>query len=395
MSSLNWIRDLSLSNEFASPCYEAWDGDTDIAGIGVLLGFIIFAYTTILVSIIVAGFETVEWWRDPKNEGRWRSLAAISTHTDRPIGSTHKLHLICLHLQVRLCDVQIVTGAGIVVAALAQWETIAFYHEQIALTCWWLTANSLFAARGASPIATQDEVYTVIDEEQNMARWELRQDWIRNIGIFASLTLSATFQVMILVREENTWDENSSGCCYLTHAQSNDWLWCVGTALFAVVMLLEIVSPSTGEVVYNVISDIHKRIIGTLSGGTTGCWNSFRNAQDWWSRVLSATTVVALGMATFIAWVIFQFIAVWVYGDGFYPVEIMFELAWAIYNTWYMFDLRSANRDLIKEPSEENSWGFGQVLPVALLATLLINYVDAHTEVVKGRRHTRRSRVGR
>ncbi|KAK8131825.1 hypothetical protein PG984_008263 [Apiospora sp. TS-2023a] len=417
MSSLNWTRYLSVSDEFGYFCNGTWEGDNDIAGIGVLFGFIIFAYITLLVSIFAAGFETVEWWKDSNNEGRWRSLAGISTHTARPIESTHKLHLICLHLQGRLCDVQIVTGAGIVVAALAQWETITFYHEQIAINCWWLTVNSLFAARGASPVATQDEArcqngtnghqprrsgsqlqrsYMMIqEEEQHMARWEFRQDWIRNIGIFASLTLSATLQAMILVKEYRYWDENIygneelSGRCYLTHARdASDWLWCVGTALFAIAMLLEIVSPDTDEAVYNAMSKVYRGIIEKLCGEMTGSWYSVWHAQDWWSRVLNTTAVAALGMATLVAWAIRQFFAVWAYGDGFYPVEIMFEAGYAIYTTWYMLDLRSADQELIT--SSENTWGFGQVLPVALLATLLINYVDAHTEVIKGRRHTRR-----
>ncbi|KAK8018998.1 hypothetical protein PG991_008188 [Apiospora marii] len=418
MSSKNSIRDLFESEEFAYPCYGTWKGDSDIAGIGVLLGFVIYAYTTLLVSIIVACFETVEWWKDSHNEGRWRWLATTSTLANRPIGSIHKLHLICSHLQGTLCDVQIVTGAGIVIAAFMQWDTIPFYHEQIAISCWWLTISSLFAARGSSTTTAQFEAssqnatnghrlhrsgsrlrsgYKAMEEEEDIvARWEFGQAWIRDFGIFASLTLSATFQAMIIAKEEQYWDEDWNedppGRCYLTHARDqSDWLWCVGTALFAVFMLLEISSPGSNGV-DNAISEIHERILKILCDATADYWKSLCSTQNWWSYALNALTVVALGTATFLVWVVLQFISLWVYGGGFYPVEVMFQVGYAVYTIWYMFDLRSSNEELVT--SSENTWGFVQVLPVALLATIFISYVDAHAEVVKGMRHIKLVRMG-
>ncbi|KAK7932732.1 hypothetical protein PG985_003444 [Apiospora marii] len=376
MSSKNSIRDLFESEEFAYPCYGTWKGDSDIAGIGVLLGFVIYAYTTLLVSIIVACFETVEWWKDSHNEGRWRWLATTSTLANRPIGSIHKLHLICSHLQGTLCDVQIVTGAGIVIAAFMQWDTIPFYHEQIAISCWWLTISSLFAARGSSTTTAQFEAssqnatnghrlhrsgsrlrsgYKAMEEEEDIvARWEFGQAWIRDFD-------------------------------------QSDWLWCVGTALFAVFMLLEISSPGSNGV-DNAISEIHERILKILCDATADYWKSLCSTQNWWSYALNALTVVALGTATFLVWVVLQFISLWVYGGGFYPVEVMFQVGYAVYTIWYMFDLRSSNEELVT--SSENTWGFVQVLPVALLATIFISYVDAHAEVVKGMRHIKLVRMG-
>lgn len=46
-----------------------------------------------------------------------------------------------------LCDLQVITGVGIMLSAFAQWHVITYYHEQLVIQYWNLTLNSFWAVR--------------------------------------------------------------------------------------------------------------------------------------------------------------------------------------------------------------------------------------------------------
>jgi hypothetical protein len=47
----------------------------------------------------------------------------------------------------QLCDIQIITGIAMLVAALAQHSDLTFYHAQLAQQYWWITLNSFWISR--------------------------------------------------------------------------------------------------------------------------------------------------------------------------------------------------------------------------------------------------------
>ena len=55
----------------------------------------------------------------------------------------HKL----IQLLGHICDIQVVTGLAIMVAGLAQWNRISYYHEQLVTLYFQLTLDSFWAAR--------------------------------------------------------------------------------------------------------------------------------------------------------------------------------------------------------------------------------------------------------
>lgn len=88
--------------------------------------------------------------------------------------------------------------------------------------------------------------------------------------------------------------------------------------------------------------------------------------------------MASFGLASFclcVYWLLVQFLALWSFGDGFYPLLTVGYIAFAVWNTYNILDLKSSNRSLID--GQENSWGFGQILPMVLLISIAYNVLDA------------------
>ncbi|KUJ06532.1 uncharacterized protein LY89DRAFT_726422 [Mollisia scopiformis] len=55
-----------------------------------------------------------------------------------------------------LCNIQLVTGTGILIAALVQGEKMTFYHQQFVMDYWFLCLNSFWAARSGEMNQSDD-----------------------------------------------------------------------------------------------------------------------------------------------------------------------------------------------------------------------------------------------
>jgi len=75
-----------------------------------------------------------------------------------------------------------------------------------------------------------------------------------------------------------------------------------------------------------------------------------------------------------IVFLVLQFVAVWSFGSGGYGVEVLIYIAFAIWSSFDIIDLKLMNKTLVI--GEESSWGFGQILPMVLLAVLGFGLVD-------------------
>jgi hypothetical protein len=74
-------------------------------------------------------------------------------------------------------------------------------------------------------------------------------------------------------------------------------------------------------------------------------------------------------------WSLTEFLAVWSFGEGFYPVDICVYAAWAAWNTYNILDMKLINVQFLTD--SETKWGFGQVLPLVLLASIAFGMFDA------------------
>lgn len=129
----------------------------------------------------------------------------------------------------RICDLQLITGVGIVVAGFSQLTTITYYHEEQVMNYWYLTLNSFWAAR----------IDYVESTDQNL------RTWVYRFAIFISSVLGFSFQAVIAVRQKSPDWDNIHGPCYRWSDLTTTWVawaWVAGGAVFCLALFL-LLSP--------------------------------------------------------------------------------------------------------------------------------------------------------
>ena len=143
------------------------------------------------------------------------------------------------------------------------------------------------------------------------------------------------------------------------------------------------------DVVVDGLKAYGKRCVA-LGDVMLAAFKGFQTSTTWTERLLAAVAfaIVGLGLLIlsvplFLAWCFVQFWAVWSAGRGFQAVEVVFYIGFTAWNTFDLIDLKISNSALLT--SSESSWGFGQVLPLALLLMLVFNLFDAAKETYEKR----------
>ena len=161
------------------------------------------------------------------------------------------------------------------------------------------------------------------------------------------------------------------------------WVWIAGTSLYALTLLLTL-SRRTMEWV-RLSSEYQASNLVVLCNSlstryTTTCNMSSSIAQPWCRRVASFVILLLHGIFVAIAWLLVQFIAIWSYGCGSHVLEVAVYASFAAWDTWNLVDWKQSNRILIVprglSDNVEGSWGFGQVLPLATMVSILFQTVD-------------------
>ena len=357
-------------------CNATTDADPDIAGPGVIISFIVTAWITVLVASVPAFYQLSDWLCQIKAKFQQQPSVIITPKNSTP---TPLLKETADNLLGSLCDLQIITGIAIVVAGLTQFPDISFYHENLAISYWWSTLNSFWAARIEYTEADFDDIS--------------RRVTMRRIGILISVILGLVFQCLITVREERDWDFLGHGACYLLHDNTSSWPWVVGTALYAV-SLVFIIVPTTrvwmsgysirldrGQAallewqqksIAILRSEFHHPASGQHKSPLRGVYR----------KTICVLVLVASTLSVVTYWLLGQSVAIWSYGDGFGPLFIVAYICFLSWDTFDIIDLKVANKALII--GSETSWGFGQVLPMVLMAAIGYAAVDAIPQEKKG-----------
>jgi hypothetical protein len=258
-----------------------------------------------------------------------------------------------------LCDIQIVTGTAMLIAALVQIESITFYHEQLIYNYWSLTLNSFWAARaGDMDINARSESSTAGSVKPSI--WHIRT---RTFAIFCTVFISTVFTTLITLREKRRWDPFSSGYCFLTHDKSSPnaiWLWISGLALYSLYLVLYLATARDGRVGW-----IDEKFIQLKQNVRERYQNTITGCCPWF---------ISYAPAIFL-WLFLQFLAFWSYGDEESLLIVLAYIGVAAWSTYDIIDYKLYNKSLLED--SESAWGFGQVLPVVLLALIALSTFDA------------------
>ncbi|CZR59526.1 uncharacterized protein PAC_09420 [Phialocephala subalpina] len=422
-NGLTAFYNLTDPNQVDCSCVAPFEGDPDIAGPGVMYAFIVTGWITCMVVAVAtycALSKLVYTSLPPRNNDHWqtefKALVDKYTFSELPPRFVREhgflawaakwitrcqraivfITLLLLSKKFSkaeefskkaldvLCDIQLVTGIGIIIAALAQGNTMKFYHQQFVITYWLLCVNSFWAARSGEMSQSDDH-----DD------WHF---WTRTVAILISAVLSAYCQIVTIPRKwgpKGEWDPLTSGYCYLSHDKSTyglNFLWIAGLICYAAYLMFVLAREATRSIITLLkLEEQRDHWKSSLKTPWTSCtalippWlksngapadspaTNIGNLNDaelfrWFAKQVQ-------NRAWRLIWSLFrQFIALWAWGDVHSPLIVAAYFGFTAWNTYGLIDMKHSNAGLV---ADETTWGFGQVLPVVLLGLIILNLMDA------------------
>jgi hypothetical protein len=310
-----------------------------------------------------------------------------------------------------LCDVQVVTGTAIMIAGSIQKESLTFYHQQIVISYWFLTLNSFWLARAG-----------IINESDEEDAWHY---WTRLVVIFATSILSIYYQLATLPRQNDEWDSYTRGFCFIYHDKSGYnqiFLWLAGLILFAAYTFCELLAGLMAKLSSLVAGATSRNpnLMDQFSGFMDGLEKKWHKKYQSWvesqlyiplpeslelvprpvarhasyadgifapsdysiptreqrfkTKFLRWPVKGILNFPLLIEWCFLRFFALVAWGDDHSIAVILSLFGFTAWNSYNLIDLKLSNSDLA---TDESGWGFGQVLPLALLGLILLNIMDS------------------
>ncbi|TFA97820.1 hypothetical protein CCMA1212_010439 [Trichoderma ghanense] len=257
-----------------------------------------------------------------------------------------------------LCDLQIITSMGIMVAGFAKWNTINFYHEALVTCNWSLIFNSFCVIR-----------FDLLEPEGRIQK----RDALRRIFVLISCMLGVVWQILTYQREldpafRGHWDASDPDYCYLFLYESSPWFWIAGTIFFCIAVASSLTRRTAQWFAY----------LDHIFVWAQDCCNEpLRKARKHQRRhrgLLSAFTLAAASIRSIACSILIQSIAIWGYGDNYPPLSWLCYFLFSVWNTVDVMSLWQLNKGLLS--GDESDWGFGQVLPLVMLLSVFFSAVD-------------------
>lgn len=375
----------------AFQCSASFDSDSDIGGPGVCVtrlwkivqhtdGGQIFA-SYVAFAIITLFLAIVKFLTLPESIDRtfliWiqgEDIKPLRGRVTRP----SRIHDSVQGILDPLCDLQILTGIGITIAALSQQATITFYHQSLAYQYWFLTLASLLATNPNVRFATRIEIS---ERRQLLRRWAT----LLTVALFWPLAF------LVYYREYHEWDWLESGRCYRYTPGFDVGIFVLVTlALYIFLLFAQLVYPRASDAIDVAVSwyDEMEKVIMKILHDSSGCMRQEANALITKADIQSLPKLVGSFVLTITCVVIILVSIVLrlllsLCGLGVsHPIfEALVTLGVFIWSIFSIVDMKSKNEPLFIDAEGESGWGFGQVLPVVLLCSLLFMGVDSVDQV--------------
>ncbi|KAK3389659.1 hypothetical protein B0H63DRAFT_556781 [Podospora didyma] len=285
-----------------------------------------------------------------------------------------------------LCDLQGITGLGIVAAGLAQVrdESITYYHETLVVCFYFMTLNSFWAVRVN---------YLGWDAQDN--RWRLA---VRRLTILVLSALAIWLQILVYLREspDNNWinhpdpeSESDAGRCYKyidsVDSKADLIFWISGQGVFTIALAFSS---------WHRTHFINQKIFTTLEFIRVWLRGKFEDARDrrhyigrrhmstsnrLWYDAITASRITGFAVLRVFWFLFIQLLDLWAYGEGFYPLSWVFYFLLLSWNTLDLVSIVVLNNHMLDEP-ELQEWGFGQILPLVVLLSIVYTFIDVFTE---------------
>lgn len=241
---------------------------------------------------------------------------------------------------------------------------ISYFHEELVMCYWNLTLDSFWAGR-----ADYMGIYSKGDPLRLL---------IRRVAILCSCVLGLSFQGFIFVREYWTWDDDE-GPCFRYEDGTSPIPWMAGISLFSIA-LISLIFPWTRkylgqlfdkiEITNGKLNDLYKRAKEELAPKVL-------HQRQWtFSRLLKLLWWGCLVVCRVLWYALIVWLDIWSYGDTFWPISWFFYVLFNIWNTFDVVSLWINNQ--VNLVDQEQHLGFGQVLPLVLIASIIFQGIDIY-----------------
>lgn len=269
-------------------------------------------------------------------------------------------------LKAMASDQQIVTGLSILAAGYAKRCTINVYHWQVVVYLAWMSSST--------HLITLSVLRTYLREKRIL----------RVVRVAGMLILFMMLCIAIIPTGSQTYyyimnggytNEGSAfgvpSACFWRHKYWNGWRWDSGLSLFLLVSNYTARAAAlfeSSEAFFN--RNIRDRLLGKVGKALDGKVQQIRDRgvhqqKASWAQILSYRTYLATYAVTLASLELYS--------------SFLAPLLWALLNlVWGSLQLLNPRTALAKQGqiAEENTFGFGQIIPLMLLALPLVAALD-------------------
>ncbi|KAK0324194.1 hypothetical protein LTR82_004632 [Friedmanniomyces endolithicus] len=384
---------------YVDQCNATFPSNPDIDGDGVLSSFVIMAFVTV-VAAVVHVYTPSKPLRTSLKEWLEGEEPTTAGDLDNTPHSTTRLwwHTLAGSLIDPLCDIQTMTGVGIVVAGLSQYSSTTAYDRALVYNYWNITLLSIWTS-------ISDGFETVAEKSFRTAsahdRWGFVRTQVRRSAILVSLVLGLINNIRLTL--DDSWDSETSGLCFRYNdysSRNSQWFWIAGLCLLTARTAVEILFPKA-TLALDRVDEWASRSERWLIRRTRQAWGdvsavpmSVSGVQKNGGFVQSCLSfLLTLGWAICVIfwWLLRQFLATWAVGVGTPAVTAVANSAFLAWNMEDVISTKALNIPLAIDSGPP--WGFGQVLPMVLLLAVLLTGLDAAREAdVEAEEHEKKAR---
>lgn len=352
-------------------CNASIAADSDIAGPGTLLSFVVPAVFTIMIALVRAACSVIidhpNLWTVESGPGATDGASRFNIRKQCTTAIS-----FCNNALTTLCNVQIFIGPAIIIAAFLKGSDLSFYHEEIVARYWWLIMNSFWAAM--RKYAGKDDT--------------LAANIQKSLVILAVIP-AVVFNARELIRQPRGWDFLDGTQCYLydtKYGSDHDahnirhWFSLLGMVLYTFYLSASMF-PSASDWISSKEKALYQWQSKHLAEATThyeSLVNRFNKSPSHPNAKVSSSDVFescksmvshgSLAASTFIAT---QLAAFWSYADGYEPIQVVLHTQAVLSGAVTLYKLKALNKNLVR--GDEYSWGFEQSLPIVMLGSMLFS----------------------
>ncbi|CAL8576858.1 hypothetical protein XPA_002725 [Xanthoria parietina] len=375
---------MSTCGSAAPNCTLYWEGkdsrryqaDPDIAGIGVISAFIVTTLLNIAIAIAGLSFGMIRGLGDNPIDRLVLSQLHRVPFLRVKGSSVNFWQPIMEALTLALSDQQLLVGISILVTGFIKHCSISVYHFALITDLAWLSSNTNLTSLNVLQVS--------LSEHPSLRNWR----------VCLMLVIFAFLMAALAMEGHRSWYDswNSPAQClfdeFLINVGGEPGKWMTIQMVLLIycytTSIARLYNPEKTDLLLyekplrkmeRSIARLHECIVSSSSGGG---WKSYVTS----SLLLPAWAFVACSKVAFVAIAAIT---------GSITVSMCLDIVWFAIGVQGIVDDRNIPKS--EMIGNENAWGFGQLIQVLLLSSILLTFKDSYSQ--QSDKRARRARKSR